>query len=189
MRKYIAVLVAICLILPVFAGCSSKEEQFTAEDFVTLEQLNTDGKYVARGFFESIYTYDENMFEQCFPDGYVKALGDAAGGNVFEQYKNTMNLGGTFMGSASAGFKDCTVENGFDVATMRSKICFATGFEYSEVGQIQIQKIQNRKVFISHTENIHLSAVFFNHKNLTKQKVFRDSLIFLLIPNQHYPFC
>ena len=142
MRKYIAVLVTICFILTVFAGCSSKEEQFTAEDFVTLEQLNTDGKYVARGFFESIYTYDENMFEQCFPDGYVKALSDAAGGNVFEQYKNTMNLGGTFMGSASAGFKECTVENGFDVATIRAKICFATGFQYNDVGQIQIQKIR-----------------------------------------------
>ena len=45
------------------------------------------------------------------------------------------------MGSASAGYKECTVENGFDVATMRARICFATGFQYSDVGQIQIQKI------------------------------------------------
>ena len=142
MRKYIAVLVVICLIVTVFPGCSAKSEAFTPEDFVTMEQLNTDGKYVARGFFESIYTYDQNMFNHCFPDGYVEALGKAAGGDIYEQYKNTMNLGGTFMGSVSAGYKDCTVENGFDVAKMRSKICFATGFEYSEVGQIQIQKIR-----------------------------------------------
>lgn len=141
MRKLIAVLISICLTVMVFAGCTSKSEQFKAEDFVTLEQLNTDGKYVARGFFESIYTYDENMFNHCFPDGYAEDLNKAAGGNIFEQYKNTMNLGGTFMGSVSAGYKECTVENGFDVAAMRSKICFATGFKYGEVGQIQIQKI------------------------------------------------
>lgn len=141
MRKLIAVLISICLIVLGLAGCSSRPAPFTAEDFVTMEQLNTEGKYVARGFFESIYTYDENMFIHCFPDGYVEELGKAAGGDIFEQYKNTMNLGGTFMGSASAGYKECTVENGFDVATMRARICFATGFQYSDVGQIQIQKI------------------------------------------------
>ncbi len=49
MRKIFAVLMT-CVFLLGLAGCSSNKVDFEYEDFVTVEQLNTEGRFVARGY-------------------------------------------------------------------------------------------------------------------------------------------
>ena len=142
MRKTFAVFLSLIFVITAVAGCGSKKVDFTAEDPVTAEQLNTEGKYVARGYFESIFLYNRDMFEKCFPEGYVEELGKATGVDVFEQFKNATQMKGTFMGAANADYKDYTVENGYDAGTMRSNICRVVGCEYSDIGSIQIQNVQ-----------------------------------------------
>ena len=140
MRKVLAVLMTAVFLLA-FAGCSGKTN-FEYEDFVTMEQLNTEGKYVARGYIESLFLGNREMFVKCFPEGYVDELGKAAGIDVFEQFASATVISGTYMGDACREYRDVTVQNGYDAATFRSRICRVAGCEYSDVGNIQIQKVQ-----------------------------------------------
>ena len=142
MRRLIAVLISICLIVLGLAGCSSKQAPFTAEDFVTMEQLNTDSKYVARGYLEALFLNNREMFGKCFPEGYIEDMEKVIGGDVFDQFANTTVLGGDFLGSASTEYRDATVNNGYDVASLRSRICRVAACEYSDIGNIRIQKVQ-----------------------------------------------
>ena len=140
MRKVLAVLMTAVFLL-VFAGCSGKSN-FEYEDFVTMEQLNTEGKYVARGYIESLFLNNREMFNKCFPDGYVDELGKVAGVDVYEQFASATVISGTYMGDACREYRDVTIQNGYDAATFRSRICRVAGCEYSDVGNVQIQRVQ-----------------------------------------------
>ena len=69
---------------------------------------------------------------------FIKVIG----GDVFDQFANTTVLGGDFLGSASTEYRDATVNNGYDVASLRSRICRVAACEYSDIGNIRIQKVQ-----------------------------------------------
>jgi len=141
MRKILAVLMT-AVFLFVFAGCSSKSSDFEFEDFVTMEQLNTEGRYVARGYIESLFLNNREMFNKCFPEGYVEDLGKAAGVDVFEQFSSVTVISGTYIGDACREYRDVSVQNGYDAATFRSRICRVANCQYSDIGNIQIQRVQ-----------------------------------------------
>ena len=65
MRKTEVCFVLITVLLFCFAGCSGKKNTTGYEDPVTLEQVNTEGRYVARGFLEAIFTDDRELFNKC----------------------------------------------------------------------------------------------------------------------------
>ena len=141
MRKILAVLMAAVFLLS-FAGCSKKSIDFEYEDLVTMEQLNTEGRYVARGYIESLFLNNREMFNKCFPDGYIDDLGNAAGVDVFEKFSSVTVISGTYMGDACREYRDVVIQNGYDVATFRSKICRVANCQYSDIGNIQIQRVQ-----------------------------------------------
>ena len=142
MRKVFAVVLALVFGLSVF-GCSSDPyKDFFCEDLVTMEQLNTDSKYVARGYLEALFLNNREMFGKCFPEGYIEDMEKVIGGDVFDQFANTTVLGGDFLGSASTEYRDATVNNGYDVASLKSRICRVAACEYSDIGNIRIQKVQ-----------------------------------------------
>ena len=141
MRKILAVLMTLVFLLG-FAGCSNNKVDFEYEDFVTEEQLNTEGRFVARGYIESLFLGNREMFNKCFPEGYVEDLGKAAGIDVFDQFAAATVISGTYMGDACREYRDVTVQNGYDVASLRSRICRVAACEYSDIGNIRIQKVQ-----------------------------------------------
>lgn len=142
MRKLLSAFIALVFMTFAFTGCSGKSETFKPAELVSVAQLNTDSTYLARGFFESLFTNDEVLFTNCFPEGYVESFNDSYGDNFYEVFKNYMMVEETFMGSVASDYKVCSVENGYDVATMRSNICRTVGCEYGDIGEIRIQKIQ-----------------------------------------------
>lgn len=158
MRKIAVSIVLILVFVLCFAGCSGKEEEIiskeqkTYEDPVTLEQVNTDGRYVARAFLESIFSDNKDLFEKCYPAGFIDRVNQAAGGDIYEQYRSVANISGEISGTAYVDSRDVKAENGMDEAPLRSRICMTSGFEYSEVGLIQIQKI--RGFFANDLESI-----------------------------------
>jgi len=159
MRKKFSLIAILMVFVMVLAGCGkSAATVIKAETPVSMEQVNTEGKYVARAFLESIFTDDREMFYKCYPSGYIERLGEASDVDVFEEFKNVMTVNAQVTGTAYAGSVDCTVANGYDEASMRSGICFVTGLEYSSVGKIQIQKI---KVFFTNgTERVDTDFYF-----------------------------
>ncbi|MCR4556584.1 MAG: hypothetical protein K5779_02010 [Saccharofermentans sp.] len=146
MRKIFSVMTVLMALMLFLTGCGKSAVAVKAELPVTLEQVNTEGKFVARAFLESIFTDDRDMFNKCYPAGYLERLGEASEADVFEEFKKAMTINAQVNGTAYAGSVDCTVANGYDEAAIRSGICFVTGLQYSSVGQIQIQKI---RVFFS----------------------------------------
>ena len=140
MRRILMTILALMFVLPVFTACSGKED-INVDDPVTMEQLNTEGKFAARGFIESVFSGDRDMFYACYPEGFIDDLGKAAGIDFFEQYSNTANVSGFLVGTSSVASTDYTVENGFDAAHMKSRISFAAGIEYSAIEQIRLEKI------------------------------------------------
>ena len=141
MRKVLTALTVTLVFAVLITGCGKKAETARPEQQITMEQVNTEGRYVARAFLEAIFTDNRAMFEKCYPDGFFERIEDPAEGGLYEQYRNVMKINAVVNGTASTGYKDYCLANGFDEATMRSKICLLTGFEYSAVGLIQIQKV------------------------------------------------
>lgn len=142
MRKVLAIILSVVFCFALFGCSSDPAKDFVFEDLVTMEQLNTEGKYVARGYLESLFLNNREMFNNCFPEGYVEDLEKVAGGDVFEQFAKTTIISGDFIGAATTDYIDVSVNNGYDVATIRSQICRVANCEYSDIGNIQIQKVQ-----------------------------------------------
>lgn len=142
MRKVLAVILALVFGLSVF-GCSEDPyKDFVSDDLVTMEQLNTEGKYVARGYLESLFLNNRTMFNKCFPEGYIEDLEKVVGGDVFDQFVATTGIGGDFLGAASTDFRNVTVNNGYDAGAIKSQICRVANCEYNDIGNVQIQKVQ-----------------------------------------------
>ena len=158
MRKISAAFIAVCIFVLALTGCSGNAGNITVEAPVTLQQVNTEGKYAARGYLESILSGDRELFNACYPAGFVDDLNEVAGVDVFDQYMQTIKMTGTVMGTASAGFRDYSIENGYDTAQMRARICYVTGKEYGNVGKIQIQKV--RAFFQNDQENYEADFFF-----------------------------
>ena len=151
MRKFFVSLMFIAFVIIAFTACSGNREQAVkVEDPVTIEQVNTDSGFVARAFIESVFTEDREMFHSCYPDGFVDAVGQAAGVDFFDEYTKSAKIRDGIVGTASTGQTDYTVENGYDAAYMRSRISFATGIEYDLIGQIRLQTVT--AVFTNGTE-------------------------------------
>ena len=142
MRKFLAVMLTMVFCLTLFGCSSDPANDFVYEDLVTMEQLNTDGKYVARGYLESMFLNNREMFYKCFPEGYVEDLEKVIGGDAFEQFSSTTVISGDFIGAATTDHREVNISNGYDVASFRSRICRVADCEYSDIGKIQIQKVQ-----------------------------------------------
>ncbi len=141
MRRMMAAVTAVIVLILCFAGCGSKQSAVTIDSPVTIEQVNTESRYVARAFLESIYSDNEAMFRKCYPDGFIDNVSQAAETNIFESYKNVMKINAVVTGTIDSGYQDFCVANGFDEASMRSRISFLTGLDYSVIGIIRIQKV------------------------------------------------
>ena len=143
MRKTASVLVLLISLVMLFSACNKETPLVTnVEPPVTIEQVNTDSRYVARAYLESLFLGDEAMFDQCYPEGFIERLEEINNVDVFERYRDTLRINGDIVGTCNDSYVDVTLENGYDQAGMKSRICHVTGFEYSEIGQIRIQKIK-----------------------------------------------
>ena len=141
MRKTLSAIALILVFVFAFTACDGKDKGPQIEPQVTMEQVNTSGEYVARAYMESLFTDNRAMFDKCYPEGFLDKLGESSGDDLYSQYREVMKIDAVVNGTASTGYRDYSVANGYDEASMRSAICFGICFEYSTIGRIQIQKV------------------------------------------------
>lgn len=144
MHKILTVIAVIAACILIFAACSkNKNTKITlmVEPPLTIDQVNADSGKVARAYLESLFFGNKEMFTKCYPDGFIENLGNANGVDIYEQYREAMKINASLVGTADAGYKDCTIENGYDPAFVKSRISHVTGIDYSDIGQIRSQKI------------------------------------------------
>ena len=126
MRKIVSLTAVVLTIAILFSGCGNKPKEAVLEAPVTIEQVNTEGKYAARAFVESLFRDDRQLFEACYPAGFIDSLNSAAGVDVYEQYRTVMTVSGEFLGTGYADHREYTVDNGYDEAFLRSRITNVT---------------------------------------------------------------
>lgn len=144
MRRLLALLAVIAAGILVLTACSKSKNTaltLTVEPPVTIEQVNSDSSTVARAYLESLLFGNKEMFGKCYPEGFLEALSTSSGTDVYDAYREAMKINASLVGTADAGYKDYTIENGYDPALIRSRISHVTGFEYSDIGQIRSQKV------------------------------------------------
>lgn len=141
MRKLLSALALILVFVFATTACDSKSKEPQIEPQVTMDQVNTSGEYVARAYMEALFTDNRAMFDKCYPEGFMEKLGESSADDLYSQYRSVMKIDAVVNGTASTGYRDYAIANGFDEASMRSSICFLTGLEYSSIGRIQIQKV------------------------------------------------
>ena len=140
MRKTLSALALILVFVFAITACDSKNKEPQIEPQVTMEQINTSGEYVARGYMEALFTDNRAMFDKCYPEGFLEQLGESSGDDLYSQYREVMKIDAVVNGTASTGYRDYAVANGYDEATMRSSICFLTGLEYSSIGKYRSRR-------------------------------------------------
>lgn len=141
MRKLIS---AILLASTLFLLCAcdfNSVSSLDIDDPVTSEQLNTDGAYVARGFFESIFNENEDLFYRCFPADYAESLKNSDT-DLFQQYVNAMQSDSTFLGTKYRSYNIVSVDAGYDdEESIRENIATFQQQDVEDVGEMQIIKL------------------------------------------------
>ena len=143
MRKITAAVLVLFIFMISLTACNNPQPaNTTIETPVTVETANAEGRYVARAYIESLFWGNRALFEACYPEGFLTKLGNSAGVDIYDEYKKIFNMSGTFLGTVTLDYRDITLANGYDEAYMRSRISTVTGFGYSDVEVMQIQKVQ-----------------------------------------------
>lgn len=109
---------------------------------VEIEYVNAASDLVSRGFIESVFNKDEEMFKKCFPDGYVDSLKED-NIDLFKEYTSVLTVDGEFLGTKYKTYNDYTEESGYEEEFMRDSIFLAHNLENSKIiDQMQIVKLE-----------------------------------------------
>lgn len=130
--KVFVALVLICSILL----CSCNRD--VPDDKVTADNINVSAQNVCRGFFQSIYDDDIELFKKCFNDHYF----DGNEEEVFEDYKNNSVSGMTFVGTKHVATRPCDENNDLDYDTVRGNISFFHNIDEEAIKDIQLVSVK-----------------------------------------------
>lgn len=145
------------------------------DDPVTMNGLHTSPEYVCRGFVQSIFTNDEEMFYECFYDGEViKEEND-----LFAEYQKMTNDGYVFLGNKFVDIRPCQSEFGYDYDNMKDNISVFNGVDESKIDDIQQVDIKTFFENDGHNESVEFYSIvykaegkwyFFSLMDVTGQK-------------------
>ena len=159
MRRTIAALMTLVMLTVLMAGCSKIPlTGMDIADPVNMEQLNTSGEYVSRGFIESIFFDNEEMFNACYPDGFVDSINEESSSTMFEDFKEAMTVDGEFLGTMFEAYNNFTKEEGYDEDEMRFSISVVIGIPEEEIEAMQVTKI---KVYFKDSEGNAAQSIYF----------------------------
>ena len=143
MLKRLASLVLLIMIAAFCAGCdTNKISGSDIDDPVTVTTVNTSGDRAVRGFLESIFNNNRELFNKCFPE---KVISDttAQGIDMFEEFRSSMGTEGEFIGTQYMNYNLLSEEGGYSDAGMyRSNISEITGIPEDKIGELHIEQIK-----------------------------------------------
>lgn len=140
------------VMLLAFAGCDRNQiTKMDVDDAVTTEDLNTSSAYVVRGFFESLFNQDRDMFEKCFPDEFIADL-KADDIDMFAQYSQSLAVSGTFAGTQYLNYNELSEEGGYDDwESFRDDISTVHGIPADQISTMHIVHV--KVYFVNDGEN------------------------------------
>ena len=140
-KKAIGIILTAAICMSSFTACGSK-----VDDFVTINNVNQSSVNVAEGFFQSIFTGDEEMFEACYPDSfklYENEDGETVDMHeVFEEYTSYMDPSWTYVGASLSGYNDYTEEFNYDFPALQGDIAVLHHTTEDQILAAQIVKLR-----------------------------------------------
>ncbi|MCR5593558.1 MAG: hypothetical protein K6F79_07420 [Saccharofermentans sp.] len=140
-KRITAAVLTVAISMLAFAGCGSK-----TDEFVTIDNVNQSSINVAEGFFQSVFTGDEEMFCACYPDSFkefVNADGEQVDMHqVFEQYTSTSMPDYTYLGASVSAYNDYVEENNYDFPSLQIDISVIHHMEVEQIEAAQIVKLR-----------------------------------------------
>lgn len=117
-----------------FTGCDKPQP----DEALTTDQVNSSAEYCARGFIESIFYDNEEMFDAVFPNSTVEMLSESYGKDIFEVYKTSFEQVGEFYGTGVDSTKDYSEDDGLDVDALKSDISGCQDIDEDLISDINI---------------------------------------------------
>ncbi len=146
MRRLLSLLLVGVFVLGV-AGCNNNVSKMDVDAPVTAAEVNSASDFVVRGFLESIFNNDRELFEKCFPEQFITDSKNA-GIDLFDQYVKTLEDDGTFVGTQYLNYNELSAEGGYsDADFYRHNIAFLVGAESDN--EITAMHIDHIKVYFT----------------------------------------
>lgn len=137
--RVIASAVIISLMALMFTACD--RNQVTTMDIdepMTMEKVNESSANVVKAYIESIFTANREMFEKCYPEEFINGLKEDDM-DIYQQYIDTMQAPGTFIGTQYINYNEMNEEGGYDDwESFRDDISLIQGVEASSIESLQI---------------------------------------------------
>lgn len=133
--RFFIVLVSVILMCSVlFCSCNRD----VPDDKVTTDNVNISAQNVCRGFFQSIYDDDMELFKKCFNDHYF----DGNEEEVFKGYKDSSVSGMSFIGTKHIATRPCDENNDLNYDTVKGNISFFHNIAEEEIKDIQLVSVK-----------------------------------------------
>lgn len=168
MKKIITKIVSAVLLSVMavgFAGCNFNSNTMTVDDPVTKETLNTSSEYVIRGFIESVFCKNREIFEMCFPEEFLE-ISKNANVDLYEQYSNSVELPGEFAGTHYESYVDFTTKTTpEDFEKFRADIALFHGLEAADITAVHLITIDVYFVINGENNYTTITAAAYCHKD------------------------
>lgn len=130
-----SIVISTILICSVFL-CSCNRD--VPDEKVTADNVNVSAQNVCRGFYQSIYEDDIELFKKCFNDHYF----DGNEEEVFKGYKDSSVSGMTFLGTKHIATRPCDENNDLNYDTVKGNISFFHNMPEDEIKDIQLVSVK-----------------------------------------------
>ena len=140
-KKAVSIILTAAICVASFTACGSK-----VDEFVTIDNVNQSSVNVAEGFFQAIFTGDEELFVACYPDTFKLYENDEGQtvdmSEVFEQYTTIIDPTYTYTGASLSGYNDYSEELGYDFPGIQNDIAVLHHTTPEAVLEAQIVKLR-----------------------------------------------
>ena len=142
MRKTFGLILALVMIFAV-AGCNNNNvSKMDVDTPVTADQVNTASDFVVRGFLESVFTNNRDLFVKCFPESLIEET-EKAGIDLFAQYTEALEDDGKFVGTQYLNYNELSIDGGYsDAESYRADIAKLVGTTPDEIKSMHIDHIK-----------------------------------------------
>ncbi len=151
-----AVLASVITALSV-AGCGGQ-----IDEFVTVSNVNQSSVSVAEGFFQAVFTGDEELFAACYPDSF-KTFTDDEGNTVdmhevFEEYCSLSDPDYTYLGASLSAYNDYDADHGYDFPPLAEDIA---ALHHTSVELIEAAQIVKLRLNFQNADNERLTTEIY----------------------------
>lgn len=140
-KKLMSLGIVIVLCLSLFTGCGN-----SVDEYVTVANVNQSSVNVAEGFFQAVFTGDEELFNACYPDSFKLYENDDGEtvdmSEVFEEYTSYMDPSWTYVGASLSGYNDYTEEYHYDFPALQEDIAVLHHTTVDQIMSAQIVKLR-----------------------------------------------